>query len=608
MTFKKGVFTPMRNLIPKTVKTKITLFTVSFTLIITTLMASVSFSIFQYFLKKNLVQSTEFSLQLIMDGISSDINELIYLPKWCGANKTIADFLEAPAENINEINLEAYDRLKEEYQNSKISDYIKRIMISNYDGRYIQVIGKAYDFYNSDPKAIEQLDFFQELLMADTIQWIGVHLDPLAKSKAEQVIPVVRPILSNYNSSHIGWSYITVSTRLITDHLRNYSLPEDSSLFITIGGITYEISEGSLIEVPITINKQSWDNNQNKSTFVKEIIYYNGDKRTVVTYPSSINGWYLSQILSQEQLSEQRYWYYILLFFSCFIVLLLGTLLVFYLNHIINIPIRKIRHKIKEISAGDFSVDSSIEWSNEFGEIGKGINSLSHDIYNLMEKRIADEKQKNELQYQIRLNQINPHFLYNTLNSIKWMATIQNASGIAEMVTALAGLLRKVSKDNHPITTIGEELSTLDDYFLILKYRYGGIISMEYKIEADDLLDCQILRFSLQPLVENSIFHGIEPKGESGTILISIGRYKDDNYNEDCIIIEITDDGVGMTKEQIQKILSGSTDSSSSFFNKIGISNVNNRIKYTYGDQFGLTIDSEVNKYTKITMIFPEKG
>lgn len=561
-----------------------------------------------------MVQSTEFSLQLIMDSISSDLNELTYLTKWCGSNKNITDYLEVSPVNTSEITLEAYDRLKEEYQNSKISEFIKRIMISNYNDGYIQIIGKAYDFYNSDPKAIEELDFFNELLLFDTLKWIGFCQDPLVKSKAEQVIPVVRPIHSSYNSSHIGWCYITVSAKIITSQFKNYSIPNDSSVFITVGGITYEIKGDSLIEVPDNSNFSEYisGKKKDKATFVQKTMDYNDDKRTIVIYPSSIDGWYLSQILSQEQLSEQRNWYYIILFVSCFVVILLGTLLTFYLNHIINIPIKKIRHKIKKISSGDFSPDNSIEWNNEFGEIGKGINILSHDVVNLMDKRIADEKQKNELEYQIRLNQINPHFLYNTLNSIKWMATIQNATGIAEMVTALASLLKKVSKVDRSVTTIQDELAALDDYFLILKYRYGGIISMEYNIESEELLQCQILRFSLQPLVENSIFHGIEPKEESGTILISIRRSVASNIHDEAkdkvsyIVIDITDNGVGMTKEQIERTLSGTAGTSSTFFKKIGISNVNSRIKYTYGEQYGLSIDSEVGKYTKITMVIPE--
>jgi two-component system sensor histidine kinase YesM len=569
-------------------------------------MASVSFYIFQYFLEKNLIQTTEFSLQLVMDSITADMNELNYLGKWCGSNDTIADYLVTPkdSERASFMALEAYDRLKEEYQNSKISEYIKRIMISNNDNKFIQIIGKAHDFYYSDPEKIRNLDFFEPQLYSRSIKWIGIVEDPLAKSVPEQVIPVVRPIYSSYRASIIGWTYITVSTNVITDHFRNYSIPGDSNVYITIGNNTYDIKDGALIQVdldykPVKDITGVTYSNQASSTIVEDA---SGDKRTIVTYSSTIDGWSLSQSLSKEQFSQQKHWYYTLLIFICLLILLLGTLLTLYLNHIINVPINKIRRKIKQISSGDFSIDSTIEWDNELGDIGKGINILSFDVVNLMDKRISDEKQKNELEYQILLSQINPHFLYNTLNSIKWMATIQNASGIAEMVTSLARLLKKVSKETKQLTTIREELSLLEDYSLIQRYRYGGIISFEYNIESEDLYDCQILKFSLQPLVENAIFHGIEPKGEAGIIQISIRH-----QGEKDVIIEIMDDGIGMTTDQITKTLSGESDSSSTFFKKIGIANVNSRIKYTYGKEYGLYITSEIDNYTKMTIIIPYK-
>src|SRR5690606_39201106 len=130
--------------------------------------------------------------------------------------------------------------------------------------------------------------------------------------------------------------------------------------------------------------------------------------------------------------------------------------------------------RMDKIAQGQFFVDKMIEWDNELGDVGRGINRLSQDIVALMETRLADEKQKQELEYRMLQSQINPHFLYNTLNSIKWMATIQNARGIAEMTTSLSRLLRNITKDIRKLVPLREELALLDDYFLIQKYRYGS--------------------------------------------------------------------------------------------------------------------------------------
>lgn len=589
---------------PKTIKAKLSGLTVIFTLITTIIMASASFYLFQYFLEKNLIQTTEFSLQLVMDSIEADMNELVYLSKWCGSNKTISDFLQYNENDVGytALSLEAFERTKEEYQNSKISKFIKRIMISDNDNNFIQVIGKAPDLYTSDPQGVKELYFFDQMMQSDKTQWIGIITDPLTKSIPEQVIPIVRPIYSIYRAYVIGWAYITVSAEVITHHFKNYTIPADSEVFIHIGDKTYLVADNKLTEsakaYEIINNLPDIANNSN--TAVEVVKDKDGINRTMVTINSGMKGWSLSQTISKEQFSLQKRWYYILLFVICFFIIFLGTILTLYLNHIINAPIKKIRHKMKEISVGDFRKDPSIEWENELGEIGKGINSLTLDIVNLLDKRIADEKQKNEMEYQILLNQINPHFLYNTLNSIKWMATIQNAGGIAEMVTSLAKLLKKVSKETNQTTTLREELSTLDDYFTIQKYRYGGSITLNYNIESEALYECSVLRFSLQPLVENAIFHGIEPKGEAGHIQINA---KFCGTND--ILIDVIDDGIGMTQEKINQTLSGDGECNSSLFKEIGIANVNRRIQYNYGSSYGLTITSEQGKYTKMSMLLP---
>jgi two-component system sensor histidine kinase YesM len=537
-----------------------------------------------------------------MDNISADIDDLVYLSKWCRSNDTISEYLETPTLPSSVLTLDAFDRLKEEYQNTIISEYIKRIVISDDKDKFIQIIGNNNDFYDQDMTSFHEIDFFDDLLYSETFEWIGVTLDPFVKNRAKQIIPVVRPIYSTYGINIVGWTYITVSAKMLTEQFENYSIPEDSNIYITIGSNTYLIEKNLLTEVErdYEIMEVITGVAHDDDTLVQLVKQSNGDVKTLVSSPTSKHGWYLSQSLSNKQLTEQRGWYYFLLFACSFVIILVGTLLVIYLNHIINTPINKIRHKIKNISSGDFSYDPTIEWSNELGEIGKGINTLAYDVVNLMDKRIADESQKNELEYQVSLNQINPHFLYNTLNSIKWMATIQNADGIASMVSSLASLLKKVSKETQPLITIKDELSILDDYFLILKFRYGGNITIEYNLESEDLYDCQILRFTLQPLIENAIFHGIEPKGEVGHICIDIRRNEDGD-----ILIGITDDGVGMTEEQITKTLSETIDTSSALFKKIGIANVKNRIQYTYGDKYGLSIHSELGKYTKMTIVIP---
>ena len=288
----------------------------------------------------------------------------------------------------------------------------------------------------------------------------------------------------------------------------------------------------------------------------------------------------------------------------CAVILSLGFFMVYSLTKTINQPVSKIQKKIHEIAHGVFSRDDSIEWNHELGDIGRGINSLSRDVVSLMEKRIDDEKQKKDLEYQILQSQINPHFLYNTLNSIKWMATIQGVTGIAEMTTALARLLKRVAKGNSAMIPLKEELDLVKDYFLIQQYRYGGSISIEYNIESEDLYQCMIHRFSLQPIIENALFHGIEPKGSAGKITVDV--HVQDREDGKDLNISVTDNGVGMTKETIEKALHQSpAKKSADFFRQVGIANVNQRIQYDYGPGYGISIESEPGVYTTMTILIP---
>ena len=335
---------------------------------------------------------------------------------------------------------------------------------------------------------------------------------------------------------------------------------------------------------------------------VQNVFDYNGNSYKLVTYQSSLDGWYFSQTLSSKQFSEQRSIYYLLLILISGIIMLLGLILTFLLNRIINRPLSKLLEKMKLISAGDFSYDPTIEWENELGIIGKGINNLSENIALLMNKRLEDEKEKNQLEYEILQSQINPHFLYNTLNSIKWMASIQNATGIAEMTTALSKLLRSVSKDVKQIHSLSEEIKLLDHYFIIQKYRYGGNLSLSYTIEDSHILECKVPKFTLQPIVENAIFHGIEPKQSKGKINIHIYT-----GHGNLLIIDIHDNGIGMTKKQIYSILNSAHDHKLDFFKKIGINNVNMRIKHSFGKSFGLTIKSSHKIGTTVQIKLPKR-
>lgn len=605
----------------KTIKGKIIAITIGTVLLITLITIGVCFFVFQSLLRRNQIQSVEFNLQLVANSVSSDMKDLVYFTNWCRQSANIAGYLEAfqdkdplavaskDDKDLRSIAISSYDRLKEEYHNTRSSHYITRIIVSNTTcTNFLQILPTSGDTSSYKVNSLPKSPVFQSLFDSPDFHWIGIIDDPFYPKNipAVQIIPVVRPIYNTFGSNIIGWIYISISSDVIMNYLQSLPFSDDSRLYLTIGDELYLIdnSRCQAIEADFSVLSREQLNYVDSATLVQKIRMEDGQKKTLITCSLGQNGWYLHQILSNQQFEQQRQVYLLLIAAICAGILSLGLFMVYSLNRTISRPVSKIQKKLLEISHGDFSRDDSIEWNHELGDIGRGINTLSRDVVNLMEKRIDDEKQKKDLEYQFLQSQINPHFLYNALNSIKWMATIQGASGIAEMTTALARLLKRVAKGNSVQITLKEELDLVNDYFLIQQYRYGGSISIEYKLESEDLYQCMIHRFSLQPIIENALFHGIEPKGSVGRILVDVSIQTRNERRE--LKISITDNGIGMTRETIEKVLhQPPAKKNADFFRQVGIANVNQRIQYDYGSDYGISIESEPGNYTTMTILIP---
>lgn len=571
---------------------------------------------FQSLLRRNQIQSVEFGLQLVGNNVASDMKDIIYFSRWCTTSNDILKYLEtfhgkAPLaivskddKTLRSIALSSSDRLKEEYRNT--NRHISRAIVSTSSAsNYLQVLSGAGDTHSYTVASLADSEIFKTLLASPEILWTGIINDPFYRNFQEApVIPIVRPVYNTYGTKAIGWVYVSVSTTVITDYLKSFPLPDDSRLYFTMGEKFYRIQGEHFEEIPpdFTILSQEKVPGVDAGTLVQKVRMDNGRTETLITHSLGQDGWYLHQILSRQQLIKQRQIYLLLIAAICVVILSLGMFMVLSLSRTINQPVARIQKKIDKIAHGDFTRDTSIEWEHELGDIGKGIDRLAFDVVNLMEKRIDDEKEKKDLEYQILQSQINPHFLYNTLNSINWMATIQGSPGIAEMTTALARLLRQVSKGSSSMITLEEELALVKDYFLIQQYRYGGGITIEYEIESQELYQCLIHRFSLQPIVENALFHGIEPKGSTGKILVK--AWTDTGEGKKDLRISITDNGVGMSREAIEKVLEQKpAKKSADFFRQVGIANVNQRIRHQFGGSYGISIDSQPGVYTTMTRI-----
>lgn len=548
-------------------------------------------------LRDNSLHAIESNLQFLSDRLNEELKNIQNHLKWCQTNAEMVRFVMTPynSEDYASIASNSKLRLDEELQYNSSNSYIQRTVIANLNqDNYLQCVSAYFSTDRDVVDTIIQLPYFEDGMNQTQFSLdIGFQTVPFSRSHA-QAIPVLLPIYHTYQIDKIGFVYIEISPSLFTDIFSQYTKQENSPIYLTLGDNIYQIQSDEIQPAPEDYKtvKSQLTASISPTTFVNSI-----RKDHLVSYPLSLEGCYISQQLPTNLFYQQFSSYLVQVAVIFLAIIIIGILLYLLLIRTFNRPVQSLNERLGKISMGDFSIDKQIEWNNEFGDIGRNINFLANDIHELMDHRIAHEKEKKDYEYKMLQSQINPHFLYNTLNSIKWMAITQNAPGIAEMVTSLSRLLKNIAKGSSTIVSVEDELKLLDDYFLIQKYRYGGTIVMEKTLQNEHLVANQIPRFTLQPIIENAIFHGIEPKGTNGCIQIYIYQ----NENQD-VCIAITDNGVGMQPEQVEKLLSENTSNRTSFFKDVGVSSVHKRLQYCFGEQYGLKITSIPGKSTTVTI------
>ncbi|MDO4293718.1 MAG: sensor histidine kinase [Eubacteriales bacterium] len=433
----------------------------------------------------------------------------------------------------------------------------------------------------------------------------GLMEDPFISPKKADMIPFVYPIYHPYRQEVIGYIFTEISPLAVTVPMGRYSSENDSGLFLQIGDRLYRYEEDgntlSLTQDAFRMRRDLSREALGTDTSVQRVLF-DGKDYILISRPTGTQGWRILELLDASQLSGSVLSTFLLLTLAVLsVAALIFVLLSAFLSRTVNEPVRQLQKRMSRIAAGDFSRDPDTEWDHELGEIGRNINDLSENVLTLMNERLEDERQKRDYEYRMLQSQINPHFLYNTLNSIKWMATIQGAPGIAEMTTALSRLLKDIAKGTTNRIPLEHEVALLKDYFTIQQYRYGGSVLLRWEIDDPSLLTCRILKFTLQPIVENAIFHGIEPKGSAGTITVSIRKTA-----EGDVSVSVADDGIGMDPATAAALLSREDPTEkSSFFKGIGVSNVHRRLQYEFGPRYGLSVRSAPGSGTVVTVLLP---
>ncbi len=471
--------------------------------------------------------------------------------------------------------------------------YIKGLMVTGLDGR---------SFVNGFMPSLEQLKeqtWYNELLNKEgkTVLIPPHSISPTDGDRendyTDRTISVCKPILDISNNYVLGFAIADIRCEILQD-IFNIDLENYGSVLIIDKKTGEFIYKPEPSKLPSTFSDNEIKRIFNNIDSDKGHMYTKvSDKDVLVIYSTSLfTGWTTVALIPKDMLLSDFYKTRNANIIISALFCIIATIMTFMIMSILTRNILKLNKAIKNIDRDSLNISIIITTNDEIGQLYQQFNNMVARIKNLIDDIKKAEKDKRKLEIKALQSQINPHFLYNTLNTINFLAEIQGAKNIKKVSESLSVLLH-INMQDRSFISVGEEIQYIKSYLTIQSYKYSNKFIADFTIE-DGVIDCMILKLLLQPIVENAIVHGIAPMQTRGIITIKI--FKDEN----CLKIRIRDNGVGISENKIEELMHTEVDSDS-----IGIRNVISRIKLHFGEEYGVSIISEPDIFTVVEVTIP---
>lgn len=446
---------------------------------------------------------------------------------------------------------------------------------------------------------IQDLDWYQAAMDSDTgIAVSSSHVQNAIQSSYKWVITLSRVLVNNRTGEKEGLFFVDLNYSAISDLCNNNSIGNKGYIFVLDdgGNVIYHPKQQLMYGGLLTEHIDEIMACQNDSLTVRD-----GTEHKLYTLSrSDKTGWivvgaaYTSELLKNNKQAQ-------MLYILAAVILILGVLLISsMLSRAITRPLRQLTESMSRVEKGQFDrANVYVTMENEIGSLEKSYNLMTERIHTLMEENVYEQEQKRKSELRALQAQINPHFLYNTLDSIIWMSEAGQNDEVVEMTSALAKLLRQsISNDNEQVELV-QEMEYVRNYLTIQKMRYQD--KLEYDIAIEPMVShVQIVKLVLQPIVENAIYHGIKYKESKGNLWIR--AYADGK--DVCIAVE--DDGIGMDDSVLGTIFDEKEKSRKQ--NGVGVSNVQKRLKLYYGEEYGIIYESRPGEGTRAVIRIPRQG
>jgi len=469
---------------------------------------------------------------------------------------------------------------------------IASIMVFGYNGRFVS--DRRITTLNPNAKAEEQA-WYKDAQRASGKSVISApHVQNILQDEYRWVVSLSRELKNSDGLTADGIFLVDLNLSVINDLLSQINLGKKGYVFIVdrSGNIVYHPQQ-QLIYSGLRSEKIAEVGSAPSGTAFK--VEDDEGKRFYSVQDTSF-GWKIVGVAYAGDLIGYR---------STLINFLLITLggvavslvISVLLSHRLSRPIRNLQRNMRKVEKGNFDVQAEVAQMNEIGQLARTFNMMVGQIKNLMQEIVVTHENKRKSELQLLQAQINPHFLYNTLDSIVWMAETKQHEEVVQMTSALAKLFRASITKEQELVPVRIEVEHITNYLLIQKMRYSS--KLDYRLEIpDSILEYGTLKILLQPFVENAIYHGIRNKPGIGTIVVR------GTETGEGIVFEVEDDGLGMTEEQLEKIWHAPDGELRS--GGIGIRNVNERIQLYFGRSYGIAIRSELAEGTVVTIRIPK--
>nr|WP_139787373.1 sensor histidine kinase [Cohnella massiliensis] len=482
----------------------------------------------------------------------------------------------------------------------RISDFFRSILLSRNDIASIQIAGYDGSFVSDRRDAelnpyvsIPEQSWYKLARAAEGgIVVSSSHIQPIYTNEYRWVVSLSRELRRD-DGTGVGILLVDLNFNVMNDMLSQIDLGQRGYVFIVSddGNLVYHPQQ-QLVYSGLKTERIDDVLRRGGGSFETD----EGSQSRIYTIQDSGFGWkivgvsYVSELVGNKRQMDLS-----LLAWGGFCLLVAIALSVL-LSRGLSRPIKRLQERMREVERGNLDIYVPPDGQREIGLLARTFNMMVAQIKELMSQVVREQEFKRRSELNALQAQINPHFLYNTLDSIVWMAEAKKSEEVVLMASALARLFRSSISKDRELVPVRTEIEHIANYLTIQKMRYKNKI--DYRIDVDSaILDCLTIKVLLQPLVENAIYHGLKNKYGPGCIAISGERVAD------RIVFRIADDGVGMDEDMLVKLMR--PDARKADGRGIGVANVHERIRLHFGPEFGLVYESEPEEGTTVTVTIP---